>query len=376
MGRGKDRQAAWTESYDAYGSWPRESWHSKAAGKGKAAQPRKPRESQQETVAFPSFASMTAAPKERASGSRNATAGEAGEDGALDKLDMVKAVQKLVNGVRKAEVRIRKGTEELDSLTKKWEAFQVEMKQAFVRERAKFVDMTNKQREEIEEQQQLRDEALTELQTALTTGAVKRKAAHPVTDSREAEAEWDKILGDTEDADEDLSSMLAGAMVGSGRLGASKVEEMLRLIAAHRRRARTPTTPARRRARQGDITPPRPTRVTRDTEEPGGDNAAATEDNYTGKGVLLDPYVTSPSTRGPPPLRSTSTSRPRPKPCTSVKDKGKEPVVPTTGSPKLSEKLEAARAEELRKSTEVVDSDDENGMIAELSVAATQREEE
>ena len=116
--------------------------------------------------------------------------------------------------------------------------------------------------------------------------------------------------------------------------------------------------------------------MTRDTEEPGGDNAAATEDNYTGKGVLLDPYVTSPSTRGPPPLRSTSTSRPRPKPRTSVKDKGKEPVVPATGSTKLSEKLEAARAEELRKSTEVVDSDDENGMIAELSAAATQREEE
>ena len=42
MGRGKDRQAAWTESYDAYGSWPRESWHSKAAGKSKAAQPRNP----------------------------------------------------------------------------------------------------------------------------------------------------------------------------------------------------------------------------------------------------------------------------------------------------------------------------------------------
>ena len=118
MGRGREKKEAWSDSY--YGAWSADAWQARGPNHGQQTGPRKPRDQRDGAAAFPSFESMSTQPKAKAHPARRSGESEDPEDLLEDKLDMVKMIQRLINGVRKAEVKLRKGSEEIESLDKKW----------------------------------------------------------------------------------------------------------------------------------------------------------------------------------------------------------------------------------------------------------------
>eukprot|EP00439_Symbiodinium_sp_Y106_P066151 s516_g10.t1 len=365
MGRGREKKEAWSDSY--YGAWSADAWQARGPNHGQQTGPRKPRDQRDGAAAFPSFESMSTQPKAKAHPARRSGESDDPEDLLEDKLDMVKMIQRLINGVRKAEVKLRKGSEEIEALDKKWANFQAEMKQAFVRERGRYIERVQKQKDEMEEQTQIRDEALAELQVALTADTPRQRPKVLAPAAREADAAWEELLGGEEEQDADLATALSYAFASGGCLGSTKKAEMLKLIEKHRRRGVEEGTPQRRRRRPPSTTPPRPTRSAME-----GDGAAPAEaappETYTGAGVLLDPYQTSPSTRRSVPH---SSPRSRSKTRAGIKTQGKEPVIPPTGSTSLADKLAAARKEGLSATVEVPTSD-EDDLVGGLGDKAAQ----
>ncbi|CAE7825551.1 unnamed protein product [Symbiodinium sp. CCMP2592] len=359
----------WNRGQPSYGgpgaSWHSESWHGKGSGWEKGQNPRRPREPKPEAAQFPTLEMM--ATTTRKPPTKKPLEEDGQEGSTAGRLDMGKVVQKLLNGVRKAEGRIRRGAEDREALEQKWANFQLELKQSFAKERAKYMELSRKHADDMEEQQKIRDEALSDLQTVILTGTYNKPQSGTVPTDSTVDAEWDKLVGGDPDDEADLSELLTNAIAGGGCLSTATREKMLKLITRHHGRPQPMETPERRRRGPPPATPPRPTRTAREAEQEPMDT---NEPTYTGDKVLLDPYQTSPSTRHAGPSPGHVTTRSRSKPRVAVKEQGKTPPPPPTGSLPLSEKLEAVRKEERQKAT-IVDSDDEDALIAHLKAGDT-----
>ena len=159
------------------------------------------------------------------------------DEQADNRADMSRAVQKLINTMRKAEGRLRRGEEELESLEARWKTYQIEMKQSFInefiKERAKFLDRM-KNSEDAKERRQACEEALSELQETLVHGNHPKNTHEDLID-RDAENDWATLLGGGPVADEgELSDILAGALAASSDCQSTMRWQLLRLIANHK----------------------------------------------------------------------------------------------------------------------------------------------
>ena len=356
MGRGRD-WGKWSNT-SGYGEWrgqQQHAWHGKAAGK----QGRWGKDKTENL--FPTLEMMDAAePKERSAGSKGYDM-EHMEDTAPKTGQYVSGVQRLLNGVRKAEAKTRKLEEAQTTLEKKWTRFKESLKESFVAERAKYYEKKEKIKNEAIEAQQLKDAALLDLQMAFS----KEEDIKTETEQQEDEdalKELEDLLAQEPTKKKGLTAILAGA-VKDGSILDEKARAHLRgLIADHRTRSREARTPSRRRSRRLERTPsgspkPAPARTAKEEEHP---TYAADEGN--------GPYQASPSANGKVPKLETARSRShtRPGTRTPIKLQGRGKPRERTGSVALGDKLDSKRAECLGAALDLLEETDEDELMTDL----------
>eukprot|EP00439_Symbiodinium_sp_Y106_P032047 s2705_g3.t2 len=305
------------------------------SGSGQDSSTRQLRKPQEKGPVFPQYDMMVVGEKpakpEVDGGQANGKPGE-----------FVKVVQKLTNNLRKAEQRLRKHAVERTQVDEQWGTFQQSLKDAFMKERARYREYSEKL--EIEEADALKSQEL---------------------------AEWEQLMASTaEDDDMGLAGFLAGALgdTAARQQAAQKVKAVLE---SRRRRPRD-ETPPRKPAAIPPVTPPAPTSRRRSEgqareEDKQGD--AAKED-----GPIEDPYMGSPGVRNllPSPVRDVSRQRAMAA-RTPLKAQGRKPQVPTPSSTtSLADKLAASRAAILAENEADmgIDSDEEEIPIDNLRAAA------
>ncbi|CAE7031289.1 unnamed protein product [Symbiodinium sp. CCMP2592] len=104
-----------------------------------------------------------------------------------------KQVQKYATNVRKAEAKIRKATQEKTATQARWEKYQIQLKEAFLEEHARYKADLRRIHEEMEEEKGLQKEAEAALQQLmLNPEAMIEPGAKSV--DPEAEAEWARMM--------------------------------------------------------------------------------------------------------------------------------------------------------------------------------------
>ena len=337
-------------------------WDSSGSGQDSSA--RQPRKSQEKGPAFPQYDMMVVGEKpakpEVAGGQANGKPGE-----------FVKVVQKLTNNLRKAEQRLRKHALERTQVDEQWGTFQQGLKDAFMKERARYREYSEKL--EIEEADALKSQelAVAELYKFLEDPAAYHGQSLTAPVPRAAVEEWEQLMASTaEDDDMGLAGFLAGALgdTAARQQAAQKVKAVLE---SRRRRPRE-ETPPRKPAAIPPVTPPAPPSRRRSegqarAEDKQGD--AAKED-----GPIEDPYMGSPGVRNlmPSPVRDVSRQRAMAA-RTPLKAQGRKPQAPTPSSTtSLADKLAASRAAILAENEADmgIDSDEEEIPIGNLRAAA------
>ena len=203
-------------------------------------------------------------------------------------VDLVKGAQKLVNNLRKAETKVRKTEEELCHVAEQWSVFQEGLKKAFIKERGKYLEAMRTLKEEQETNLANQEEALNDLQDALSGNTAKAPVEHEAPTMEEEQA-WDALLQEgAEDDDMGLTDLLAGAMSGRGEARQAAKQRMLKTIAEKREKLHAelaPKTPQSRRTYSDALTPPT-------TDKPSVTSGA----NPLEARAARDPYQSSPST--------------------------------------------------------------------------------
>ncbi|CAE7214811.1 AGBL3 [Symbiodinium sp. CCMP2592] len=355
MGRKDKWPQDWEESWR--GQQPHGGWHGRPRGKGQDKgwdQPRHPRKDAEEPI-FPTFDEMMVMPN-GGKGAATAQATEKAKGSGHRTMDLVTGTQRLVNNLRKAEVKVRKTEEKMGYLKEQWAAYQEKLKKAFLKERNKYLELTKALREEQEANLSYEEEALSELQDALAGGRIKA-AAVEAGPTPEEERAWDDLL---REEDEDDSMGLAGMVSGAlgGRRGNQQAarQQALQAIAARRATLREgdPATPPSKRSYAAAITPPA-------TNRPAKSNMAGEEDK-----AARDPYMASPSTT----TMSMPEHLPRPKSRTRtpVKLLGRAPSKTRPSGRGLADKLEERReANRVGLETEILSDDPDEPAHNDLS---------
>ncbi|CAE7717929.1 unnamed protein product [Symbiodinium sp. CCMP2592] len=377
MGRGKTQWPEWKDKEDYHDGWSSSTWSkhgwSKDGGKAKQAGKGKDKNgagSSREEPAFPSFEAMVVPSQDRKEhGGRSTTASSSTAKPTA--ADLVQGTQKLVNQLRKAESKVRRGEEELVHINEQWRLFQEKLKKAFLKERGRYMELVRKNKEEQEENLACQESALAALQDVLNGGVLQKPAKQELPTPEEEHA-WALIMAEEETPDEDMgiAGLLTGALNGQGEIRKSARQKMLQAIAARRealRRDHGPVTPPSKGTRAPAMSPPaaeRPVASDGGMATPAGGETAAT---YSGDGQLMkDPYLTSPSAMRAP----TPTTRQRSRshangPRVSVKSH--LTLKPGTLAKKLAERREAAARAGARAVINVEEAEDEeNDLIADL----------
>ncbi|CAE6959382.1 unnamed protein product [Symbiodinium sp. CCMP2592] len=372
MGRGQDQWGAWSGQQTEYDGWYSQPWRGKGYGKDQGKdksgqQPRKAKDAKGEKPHFPTFEDVELPAKDRPSQSRR---GREVETEARDEdiPDFAKTFQKILNGLRKAEGRLRRGGEEKEALDAKWAKFQQDLKKNFMQERTKYMDRVAKLQEEATQCQQQRVEAIRDLQIILGGGTVEPSKPVEAPTDKEAEAEWDKLLTEKSE-EENLGDFLADAMAGGHQPGEAVRTAMLKVLAKTLHDDGPPGTPARRRTDAAAMTPPAASRAARRADKTRVTEMEI-EEPYVGE-TTKDPYMASPSAATGFMASPAPKTRSRNGPRVSIKEASKAPVTPPTGKTSLADKLEAARAEELAKTLEEsIDVSDEDELVGNLGNAS------
>ena len=224
MGRKEQWEQRPGKSYGkGYGGWPSaqpSSW-SKGGGKwrGNGQWKQDRHKEEPETPLFPSFEMMSSSSKDEHK--PNPSNGRRSEDMQVDEWSLepgeyARNIQKTLNFFRKAEGRCRRIEEEKKGLDQKWENFQVELRQAYIKERSKYHEKMAKLQNEADETMQAKDEALKELKEAFAPTA---RAKIPKDKNNEAEAveELAQLLQNPDGDDEGgLAKVLLEAMHHGG----------------------------------------------------------------------------------------------------------------------------------------------------------------
>ena len=352
-----------------HGRWPSygpsSSTWSETKGKGKQKGGKQPwHQWHKEVGAFPAFDEMTS---EEQSGQTETTVeaeARGGTGGAM------RIMQKLINGVRRSEARLRKLEAEETEVDAKWKTFQDGLKKAFITERARFMERKEKIAKDRAEQQETQVEAIQELQEFLLDPMAVRENQDKKNDSdmnAEALGAWDELMQDAEGSDtHGLSNLLSGAMATGGALRRRAREQMLEALAQHRAAATGPVeahTPQRRGARTLPITPPA---VTRRQDAPTPATPTDGEiASMLGEAAIRDPYLASPSTSALPEVRVRSRPRSQ-QPRKAIKQQGKEPPPTECGGTSLADKLDARRGAALAKETVLLEDDEEDALLSDL----------
>ncbi|CAE7241546.1 unnamed protein product, partial [Symbiodinium sp. CCMP2456] len=252
---------------------------------------------------------------------------------------LTKGVQKLLNTMRRAEGRARKLSEEKEALQYKWDTFQQELKDSFIKERARFRERSAKIIEEIEEANRAQEEALADLQMTLDEPKLLLKPKKDKEIDQEALDELQKLLADKEDDDQGFAEVLMGVMKGGDRDREATRKRLLKAIEDKRRQGTEPRTPSRRRTTYAPRTPPG-----NKTAEPTRVAQAPALEMEEAEQAVRDPYIASPSLVNTLPATATTTrSRSRISQRMPIKSVGRTPKK-TVLKGSLSEKLEAKRA--------------------------------
>ena len=139
-----------------------------------------------------------------------------------------KAVQKVVNGIRRCENRLRKIEEESEAAGAKWEAFKDKMKKSFVAERAKYYEDVGRLKAEKEEQTALQEETMAHLY-AILMGNEDSGTTTPTDKTVEADKAWDELMVEA-DQNEDMSSLLNHALLGGPGQSGDARQNLLEIL--------------------------------------------------------------------------------------------------------------------------------------------------
>ncbi|CAE7717987.1 unnamed protein product [Symbiodinium sp. CCMP2592] len=330
-----------------------------------ARQPRRPREPQ--GPSFPQYDAMVIREPRNGKPENPPPAGPPSAGAG----DFLRTVQKLTNNLRRAELRLRKCSEEQHQVNEKWECFQKELKQSFMKEWSRYREYSTKLQGDQEDAKQHQSAAIEEVYKFLADPTQYKSTPTPDAPPKEAVEEWERLMrGAAAEGDDGLSGLLAGALGGAGaREQATK--HMLEVLNAHRhgQQRERERTPPRRTAEALQMTPPAPTGHPRshlvlppDVGLENPDVAMRPKD---------EPYMSSPGSRHllPSPGQRARTAHPR----TPLKAQGRQPLqAPSTASSSLAAKLEASR-EALRSEipeTEEEKADGEDQIIGSLRAAS------
>ncbi|CAE7037280.1 unnamed protein product [Symbiodinium sp. CCMP2592] len=335
MGRKDQWPQDWSES--RRGQPPQRGWHGgRQRGKGQDKGKDQAWHSswkETEEPAFPTLEAMQVTTT-GGKGGQDGRAAEAAKSAGSKTMDLVSGAQRLVNNLRKAEVKVRKTDEKLARLQEQWTAYQDKLKKAFLKERDKFLDASKVLRAEQAENILNEEEALNELQEAIAGGGFKPAESVP-TPTMEEEQAWDSLMQeDPEDDEMGLAELVSGALAGKRASQKATRQQVLNAIAARRAELKEaqPSTPKGRRSYVAETTPPATTRPGRGLGS--GDTVEAAD---------KDPYMTSPSTGalhlpdGAPRSKSRTSAR------IPVKQLGRVPSKARPTSSGLADKLEARR---------------------------------
>ncbi|CAE7730122.1 unnamed protein product [Symbiodinium sp. CCMP2456] len=356
-GRGKKWQTWQGGSSDSAGGWQQRGASHSYQGTGRWHQEERRQQDhsrEDHSQKFPSYETMK--PKLKAENTQKNTAETDGETD-LPAGEYTKGIQRMLNGFRKAEVRMRKIEEAKDETDAKWEEFQRSLREAFIKERAKHHEKVARLNQEMEEQSRLKEEALQELKAAIAEPkTIFRRRDEP--DNADALEELAQLLASPPRRESGITALLEDALkVG----GLENKEHRNKLLAAidKQRRKEPPTTPTRRSSTYIAATPPSnmaaPARGARSDGNDGMDTK--------------EPYIASPSLTGvmPSPLRSKSRSTAR----TPIKCVGRRPIKRRDKESACSKKLEEKRRAEMHSI-----SDSEEDLVGGLGQPLPELKEE
>ena len=204
---------------EAWKKWPkqgdgRDGWHGHSSawsGKGHGKQGKWVKDEAKEL--FPTLEMMSVQAPSR--GSVSSAGQQDDQDTSVGTGGYVKGVQKLLNGVRKAEARSREVEEDAAGLEAQWKRFQEGLQETFIKERTKYLERKRKMKMEAAEAHKQKDEALAELQVILADPheIFKSKGAPP--EDMDAIEEFGNLLKEAErPQNRGLSAALAGALLG------------------------------------------------------------------------------------------------------------------------------------------------------------------
>ena len=360
MGRRQQRQPEWEDSYDSR-------WHApshgakqyKGAGRGREQQGSKWNLEKPERPTpehFPNFENMQY--KARPERGQPSAAVMAVDEGLPAATQYINGVQKILNGIRKAEGKARRLEEEQHDLNEKWAAFQKGLKDAYVRERARYKEKIARLQNDLREQQTIKAAVLADLQEALCQpNNVARPRSAPSVD-QDALTEFEALLAAPQPSETgSLSALLAGAFSNGEMSREDGRRRVLATIEAHMHRKDPPATPPKRPTTYDAMTPPPVDACPAGTVLPEDATRDKPDAGVNGDGAAPAPYVSSPST-----TRVTSTdsarSRSRTSVRTPIKAVGRKPQ-PVEKKSGLSGKLEAARLAEIAENEMEITSGEE-----------------
>ena len=311
-----------------------EYWNNKGKGKKQS----KDLTSEPNNHSFPSY-DMVPLPSGKGGKGKKKGAGRADTEEDLPAHgagSLARYVQKLVNALRKSDSRLRKCEMDQKEADEQWEGYQRGLKQSFLKERQRYKERVAKVQTEKTECVQMKEEALQSLREMFINpmGALEAPAAGGVEDE-DAVTEWNELMTEEDDPWAALPELLAGTSQGSLPEGARRqLMGVLGLTDPSKTGAKTPP----RRAHQppamsppGKNLPPSPS-FGHATYSAGTPPAA------------VDPYLTSPSSTGPPLPEGRSRSRSQAgTPRVPIKKHTHGPIR-TTRPGALADKLEERRA--------------------------------
>ncbi|OLQ02300.1 hypothetical protein AK812_SmicGene14861 [Symbiodinium microadriaticum] len=367
MGRG---QKSWNRNdYDYGGGWEQQQpaysqWDSKGYGKQKGAGKTQWREPAQAARGpqFPSFDMMVTDGPHKGSRQQDGDAQQSLET-TTTAHGFSKNMQKMMNGFRKAETKLRKLEEDKAAVEGKWQKFQLELKQSFLKERSRYYERMGQIKQEASEAQKGKIDALVSLQSLLAHPDEEEQVEQTEMD-QEAMEELAELLKEAP-KEKQLGDILAETM--SKELDDVGRQKMLDAIAEHAAKSGMLRTPTRRTSKAAPLTP-----TAKDRSEPRASTAKDhdsedKEPTYGGR-CGRDPYITSPSQAEllPSPARASASRQKTPR--VAIKSAGRRPTRPV-GAKALTQRLEAKRYLAMLKGNlpeAIAESDEEDVILTDL----------
>ncbi|CAE7193816.1 unnamed protein product [Symbiodinium sp. CCMP2592] len=330
-GGGREQHGGgWDPEYWDYSGWQRDR---------RPAGPKAPK-APSETWSFPTVDDMKVKKKENKPATVNENTSMATAAGSL-----ARSVQKALNQVRKHEAKMRKNASDASELQEKWDMYQQELQQIFVKERQRFKEKIRHLEDDKKDIQENLDYALAELQAVFMEDEDTKDAPAPKIEE-EAQDAWDALIAGADEQPE-ISKILESALAAKSQLQQATKAQMLEILKKHRDKQKAEET--------GPQAKKEPGRSSKDKGSPTpGSYAAPSEPPPP------EPYLLSPSTRSNARGHTLSRSRPKGSLRMPVKTVGRAPTPTPLGGTPLAEKLARRRkAEQSHAEAMAIDTSDE-----------------